>query len=231
MQDTSTLYKQILSNPNHSKEYKLDIAGTTYTRTSIIQLNTSRSLYSSNAPGIGGCIASEIDFTLSAISGDIPRMATIKPYIRLVLNDQQSEWIQKGTFYIDTRLQDPETGAITIHGYDDMLKAEQYYLTTTNDSYSWPRTPRQVSEEIAERMGVELDERIIWVNVNMPKPESDLTMREVLGEIAVVHAGNWVMSDVGKLRLIRLTEIPEDTNYLVDDFGNALMFGEVRLIV
>ena len=39
------------------------------------------------------------------------------------------------------------------------------------------------------------------------------------------------MTPVGKLRLVLLNSLPKETNYLVDNGGNAITFGGDRILV
>ena len=169
--------------------------------------------------------------------GTIPRMAEIKLETRLVLKDfvtgeitSTSEWLPKGTFYIDTRQTDKVSGALIIHGYDAMLKAEQMLLTETTED-DWPKPMDEVVEEIAKRMGVKVDSRTVISHTMMVGYPLEYTMREVLGYIAAAHCGNWIITDAGELRLITLNCIPPETSYLVDEDGYAITFGGVRIIV
>ena len=54
-------------------------------------------------------------------------MAEIRSYFRVVNDTQQSEWISKGVYFVDTREADTTTGLLTLHAYDAMLKGEQAY--------------------------------------------------------------------------------------------------------
>ena len=56
-------------------------------------------------------------------------------------------------------------------------------------------------------------------------------MREILSYIAVSNAGNWIITDAGKLLLVGYGDLPEETNFLVTERGEAILFGEVRLLV
>ena len=56
-------------------------------------------------------------------------------------------------------------------------------------------------------------------------------MGEIVGYIAARYAGNFVMSDDGQLRLVRLNEIGIETHYLVDTAGYVLTFGGDRILV
>lgn len=232
MQTTSELYKQILSDPGHHKETKLDIAGTEYTEANIVSVETSGGLYTT--PGIGNCAARQINLEVLPI-GTIPRQARIKVYVRLVLGEQASEWIPKGTFFISTRSRNKVTDSLTITGYDAMLKAESVWLNSDYDYENWPMQQADAVDDIAYRMGVELDSRTVLTTqfpVDYPVDENgDLTMREVLGYIAVSNAGNWIITDEGKLLLVKFGDIPEETHYLVEEEGYCITFGGDRILV
>lgn len=232
MQTTSDLYKAILQNPDHEKEIKLNIAGVEYGMDNIISCSTSGGIFST--PGIGNCASRQIDFVIKN-PGEIPRQAKIQVFVRLILGEQASEWIPKGVFFFSTRKTDKVTGAMTVKGYDAMLKTEQTWLTPDYDTKNWPIPQAAAVADIAARIGVEVDSRTVLSTafpVAYPIDENgDLTMREVLGYIAASNAGNWVITDEGNLLLIGYGDIPEATNYLVDESGNTIMFGEVRLLV
>ena len=194
------------------------------------------SLFVGSKPSVGGCVSRQIDIMIK-LKGTIPRMAEIKLETRLVLKDfvtgeitSTSEWLPKGTFYIDTRQTDKVSGALIIHGYDAMLKAEQMFLTETTED-DWPKPMDEVVEEIAKRMGVTVDSRTVISHTMMVGFPLEYTMREILGYIAAAHCGNWIITDAGELRLIALNSIPPETSYLVDEDGYAITFGGVRIIV
>lgn len=237
MQNTSDLYKSIRDNPLCSAETRATIAGVLYEQDRLSPPETSGSLFPDGKPSVGNCISRQLDLTIFPAGRTIPRMAEIKLETRLVLRDpltgeniQVSEWIPKGTFYIDTRETDKVTGVMTIHGYDAMLKAEQMLLTETTED-DWPKPMDEVVEEIAKRMGVTVDSRTVISHTMMVGYPLEYTMREILGYIAAAHCGNWIITDAGELRLITLNCIPPETSYLVDEDGYAITFGGVRIIV
>ena len=179
--------------------------------------------------GIGGAVAKEIDLVLRR-PGNLPRMAQMIPSYRLVKGTQASEWIQKGIYYIDTRSVDEVTGVMTIHGYDDMLKAEQVWEPA--QSLEFPMTMVQAVNVIAQLMGVTLDPRtVLNQSYTIDYPANNYTLRDVLRYIAVANAGNWIITDDGKLRLVSFGEIPTETNYLVEEDGDAITFGGDRILV
>jgi hypothetical protein len=202
--DVSTLYKSILSAPMHETEVKLDVAGIEYRLENIVSCVVSGELFDS--PGIGNCVARKITLEIYPLA-DIPRQAKIKVFARVVSEEAESEWVPKGVFYISIRKLNEETGVLTITGYDAMLMTEQVWLTSEFDSTNFPMTESDAINSIASRIGVDIDDRINLTStakVNYPVDENgDLTMREVLRNIAVANAGNWIITDEGSLLLIQ----------------------------
>lgn len=210
-------------------ESRVEIAGVEHSEEEVFSLSTNGALFADGTVSVGNCVAKEIDLAVMP-KGEIPRMAEIKVFVRPVADGVETEWLQKGIFYIDTRQEDKVTGVVTIHGYDAMLKAEQTYLAE-GDTGEWPRSMQTVVNEIAQRMGVEVDPRTGIDSSYMVEYPNDLTMREVLGYIAVAHAGNWIITDAGKLRLVGLTNAVKTTDYLMDEDGYAITFGGVRIVL
>lgn len=230
MHQVSELYKRLLRDPGHRKEMRVNVAGEDYGQDRILSLETSGGVFSE--PDIGGCSSRQIDLVLRD-PGDIPRSACMRVFVRLVLGNEVSEWIPKGVFFISTRRQDRVTGSLEIHGFDAMRRAGAVWDI---DPYAnWPMPEREAVEDIAAQMGVAVDPRTVLSGgfpVGYPVDENgDLTMQDILEGIAVCNAGNWVMSDAGKLLLLRLGDIPAETNYLVTEFGEAITFGGVRILV
>lgn len=229
MQTTSALYQALILDPTARKQVQIVIAGVTYGEDQIVSLSTTSGMFAEDTMSIGGAVAKEIDLVLRQ-PGNIPRMAQMIPSYRLVKGTQASEWIQKGIYYIDTRSVDEVTGVMTIHGYDDMLKAEQVWEPA--QSLEFPMTMVQAVNIIAQLMGVTLDSRTaLNQSYTIDYPANNYTLRDVLRYIAVANAGNWIITDEGKLRLVSFGEIPVETNYLVEEGGDAITFGGDRILV
>lgn len=231
MQTTTALYKEIWKQ-DHTAEVRLIISGIEYLQKDIISVETSGGLFS--VPGIGNCSSRQIYLEIFP-HGNIPRQAKIQIYVRLKTSTQVSEWIQKGEFFISRRKKNKRTGTLTITGYDAMLKAEQVWLDSTYANANWPMPQNVAVAEIARRMGIEVDGRTqlsAQFPVDYPVDENgDLTMREVLGFIAVSNAGNWIITDQGKLLLVKFGDLPPETSYLVSENGDAITFGGDRILV
>lgn len=233
MHAVSDLFNQIFENPGHWTEVKLNIAGQEYTQSNIISVSISGGLFDS--PGIGNVNARQIDMEIIPI-GTIPRQAQIQVFARVCVDNLQSEWIPKGVFFFSTREMDKVSGILTVTGYDAMLKAENVWLNEDYVYDNWPMPQETAVADIAQRMGIEVDSRTVLSDdfpVEYPVDEDgDLTMREALSFIAVSDAGNWIITDEGKLRLIRFDDLPEVEGVLVTEHGAPVVFaGEVTILV
>ena len=244
MQTTTPLYQTILADDNHWFETQVIIDGVTYDETKLFSVSTHIEMFQ-ETPTIGKAAAGEINIKMLKPSVDIPAMAKIQPQVRVcrdfgeevddewVVTRQNSEWLAQGIYYIDTRettKNQDGLDVLTIHGYDDMLKAEQMFQsdTITGDS-----TTIEMVDAIAALMGVDVDQRTYdlitpqyeWEQpYTVPLP-TGYSCREVLGYIASMYVGCFIMSEIGELRLVSLTELPPETNYLIDEDSNAIVFG------
>lgn len=234
MQHTSALYQQIFKIPAHKKEICVEIAGEQYGENRIVSLTTSGGIFSE--PDIGNCASRQIDLVLLE-PGTIPRQAKMKVFVRLVSGELVSEQIQKGEFFISTRKKDKRTGKLTIHGFDAMLRASDVWLTPDYSYENWPMSQTAAIEDIASRMGVLVDNRT-WANLKADCPidypvdeNGDLTMTDILEGIATANAGNWIISDKGSLLFLGFGDIPEETNFLVTEYGAAITLGGVKILV
>lgn len=231
MQAVSELYRALARMPGHEKEAMVRIAGRDYVmETDIVSLSTSGGAFPE--ADVGNCMSRQIDLVLRK-PGGIPWNAEMRVFARLRLGDQVSEWLPKGVFFIASRKSGTLSGTLKIHGFDAMLRAGAAW--TIDPHANWPMPQRKAVEDIARRMGVEIDPRtVISADFPIEYPTDDLgelTMTDILEGVAVSNAGNWVMSDEGKLLLLRYGDIPPETNYLVTERGAAITIGGVRILV
>jgi len=232
MQNTSALYRTILADPDHWFETQLVIDGVgTFDETQLFSISTSLEMFQ-DSPTIGKAVAGEINVKMMFPDTTIPDMACLRPRVRVCNATDQSEWLPQGVYYIDTRERtknDDGLDVLTIHGYDAMLKTEQLY----NGRITGDSTDIEMVAEIAYQIGVELDSRtttLMTAAFTIPFPVG-YTYREILGYIASMYVGCFVMTDEGKLRLVSVLELPEETNYLIDQIGDAITFGGDRILV
>lgn len=259
MQETSDLYKELLGS-NYRTETRLAIGetGTLITRQGesitfggvsilvgstgadggygedqLISMKTSSSVFADSTPAVGACISAQLDAEMLKPAADIPQQSRLVPYVRLTDGIRHSEWIQKGVFYIDTRKRKNDGSGIerlTIRGYDDMLRTEQDYPAS---SLEWPARDIDVVREIAEFIGVDVDSRTVssMVSGYLVQYPAQYSCREVLGYIAAMYGGCFIMSELGELRLVTMFGIPAETRYLIASTGQAITFGGVRILV
>lgn len=258
MQQTSALYKEILASDNHWFETTLVIGesgrlidnigdvitfgGTAilvdtggpdsgFDETTLMSLQTSHAVFNQNVPVVGSAVSGEIDITMIEPAGNIPKMARLAPYVRVTDGVRVSEWLPKGVYFVDTRYtshNDNGLNVLTIHGYDAMLMFESDYPSDSENTY--PLLDTDMVQHIADSINIGVDPRT-FERMNrgytFPLPVG-YSSREVLGFIAASYGGNFIISDENQLLLIKLGDLPKETNYLIDAVGDAITFGEDR---
>ena len=258
MQETSSLYKRLLADPGHWKEYslvigesgvlvsekaeKITFGGTNilvassgadggFRESAIISMSTQKNIFPGSNPTVGNCIAGQITVEMMKPKGDIPRRARLAPYVRLTNGKEHSEWLQKGVFFIDHReYSGDENERMTVYGYDHIILAEEEFPSST---HTWPRKDIDVVRDIANEIGTSIDRRTVQImnkgyKINYP---AGYSMREVLENIAAMYAGSFIMSDTGELLLVTMFGIPRETSYLIDNVGFVVTFGGDRILV
>ena len=261
MQQTSALYKEILASDNHWFETTLVIGdsgrlidnigdvitfgGTAilvdtggpdsgFDETTLMSLQTSHAVFNQNVPVVGSAVSGEIDITMIEPAGNIPKMARLAPYVRATDGVRVSEWIPKGVYFVDTRYtshNDNGLDVLTIHGYDSMLMFEEDY--PSDDENDYPMLDTDMVQHIAQSIDISVDPRT-FERMNrgymFPLPVG-YSSREMLGFIAGAYGGNFIISDENQLLLIKLGDLPAETNYLIDAAGDAITFGGDRILV
>lgn len=196
MQTVSENWAGILAG-QHITNFKMEIAGETYTYADIVSGSIHLALMETLSLGNAGCGTIEVTFKPR---GTIPTMARIDCSAQISSGSQVSDWLPFGVFYIDTRKTDA-FGWMTITGFDAMLKAEQLYL---DNEGQYPMAMADAVAFIAGLIGVEMDERCAIADYTIDYPAEIYTLREVLGSIAAASGGSWCISPAGKLWLVPL---------------------------
>lgn len=241
MQTTSALFKSLWGKVNTTVETKAVINGEDYLHDRIFSASVSLEMFSEGTACAGSAVSRELTLVLRDV-GAIPKSAEIQMFIRLVNGNTVSEWIPKGVYYIDTREQQYGLDRLEIHGYDVIRKADKTFTSSGDQGY-WPMTDIDVVEEIAERIGAKsvngsrIDPRTIAIltkryQVQYPGyGDGAYTMRECLGFIGAMYAGNWITNDFGQLRLVMLGDIPTETNLLIDENADYIKLGNDRILI
>lgn len=232
MQIVDENYTAIIAAGDYDTETKLVIAGMTFGEDRIYSASISRALFKSFSPTVGGCVSAELDCVIEALSSDVPRMAKIEPYVRVrkVIDGEElvSGWIRKGIFFADSREINLKQGTVTIHAYDAMLAMEMQYTAATalDDDAAVAFIISAVNSSLGAGT-VALDpETTLPYSYTIPVPDTPTSMRNVMGNIAAAYAGNWIITDTGKLKLIKLNSLPPESYLLVDRSNQAITFGD-----
>lgn len=85
MQETSALYKEIIASGDYRTEVKLVMGGVEYGMHELAAITTTRSLFGNSTPQLGMAVSGEIDVDLFGESSLIPRMAEMRPYVRVYM--------------------------------------------------------------------------------------------------------------------------------------------------
>lgn len=223
-QTTSALWKELLHTPGTEREYKFLINGAEYGKGKEVSHSVESQLFEDF--GIGNACGSTLK--LSVLADDIPRSSTIKRYLRLVNGSQATDWLPKGAFYTNRRSHDGDYWEI--EAYDAMRKADVVWKP--DQALSFPLSMPAAVDEFCRLLGVELDSRTkLNSSYTIDYPANDYTIRNELCFIAAAHGGNWIITDRETLLLVPLLSIPDETHYLITEYGDAITFGGVRILV
>ena len=205
MQTTSALYKQILADPRHVKEWRAQIGEATFDKTNLVSIRRSSALYGKQL--IGGACSGSLELVLwNVASNDVPEMAHIELSARLVSDSGTSEWLPMGTYWINRRKDDQEDDTLTLQCVDGMMFGEQDFYPTGSTITDWTsKTMREVAQICATKMGIALEDETQFQNAApyvLTAPPIGYTVRQVLQGIAAAHSGNIIVTANNKLRLV-----------------------------
>lgn len=206
----------------------------------LVSVKSNQESFSEDGPCVGSAVSAYVDVKMIA-PYNVPRKARISVFYRAANDDEVSEWIQNGVFYIDTREQthtELDFDILTLHGYDAMLLAEVTY--PSDDQHDYPMLDREMVQFVADNMRIDPDGRGIQVDPRtwdimtagycFPLPVG-YSMREVLCMIAAAYAGNFIISPTGELRLVSMFDLPPETRHLITEDGFKITFGDLYILV
>ena len=173
-------------------------------------------LLSDSNVGVGNCIASTLEFTVKT-RDSIPKSAQIVIKSSISDGTTTTSTMDFGTFWVNERT--VEDDLITLKCYDAMMMGNQAY-SDDSQSLNWPKPMTTVVNRICQQMGVQLDARTVirtGGDYECTKPNDDETLLDVLGYIAGMHGGNWIITPENKLRLVTLVSPCDETFDVVDD--------------
>lgn len=214
MRQRSEKWAKLAVRGRFGMDVAAEIGGVTYTAISAPVID--RALLSDDL-SVGNCISASMK--VAVLTDDvIPPAASVVIKARIYDDNSASEWLTFGTFYIDKR--EENNGLVTLQCFDSMLKANQNCVDPSNpqDRIGWPKSMKRVVEEIAERIGVELDPRTVIKTTDPYQVAypTNYTMQQVLGFIGACHGGNWIITPENKLRLVPIVAPPSETFDIID---------------
>lgn len=220
MRQRSETWARLAARGQFTLDVVAVIGGVSYTAISAPIID--RALFS-DAMSVGNCISASLKFSVLT-DNEIAQASPVIIRACISVGSETSEWLDFGTFYIDKR--EANNGLISLQCYDSMLKASQRYVDPTNpdDRIGWPKSMQTCVNEIAQRIGVEIDPRTVINTAEAYQVDypTNYTMQQVLGYIGAVHGGNWIITPENKLRLVPLVSPPEETFDIVDYYYNKI---------
>ena len=226
MQSVTALWDSLF-NANHRTEYRYDINGLSYyTEDRKGDPIITKPLI--DKPAIGHVCTGSTQITVYP-KADIPKAALVNVYCRLVSPDGEtvSEWLPQGKYYISSR---SGVNPVKLTCKDYMIRAGVTYQDKTAFE-EWPQYMTDVLDEICSIMDVELDSRTEINNgYTIDYPNEDTLISEILAKIAIANGGNWIMTETGKLRLIRLASPGTPVQTLAKAHTGYTVLGKTQLI-
>ena len=228
MRGRSNLWAKLAARGRFRMETKLVANGKDYTAISAPEI--VRSLMSQPMT-IGNCIAATL--SVSVLTTDHIE-SPVKIMARITDEESYSEWASFGTFFINQRDDSGHDDLLMLDCYDAMLKANTPYLSDTDTGLVWPRPMIDVVEDIAARLEVGIDPRT-KINTGsdymISEPSTDITMQQILSDIAICHGGNWIITEDNLLRLVPLTSAADETYRIIDEDFNTITAADGSTIV
>lgn len=218
-------------NSGADVEFYAVIGGTRYEMNHFLQAKAYRAAFSGLS--IGQAASCQLSISFSPLK-PVPRAAKIEFFVRLTnQKDITTAWVKQGTYYIDRRELDEELNILSVEAFDRMIFAEETYFSSGTITGTWPKAAPSVVNDICTRLGISLDSRSRIDSALMVTAPANLTMRDVLRNIAAAHGGNFIITAENKLRLLPLEDLPDITllgdefgNFVADEFGNRILIIE-----
>lgn len=197
MYPISSLYEQFIRQRYRTWNVKVDIEGTVYDSSQVVDFQIENSLVSGSEFEIGTAISSKLTLTLK-VPDQISANAKVKPYLALSLDNMRwvdatfpwedadfpwvggaTEWLPLGEFYVDNR---EKVGSVWVYTcYDRLMFANAAYIS----SLTFPATMRDVWDEICSRIGLTCDSTVqINPAYTIDQAPTGYTMRQMMGYIA-----------------------------------------------
>ena len=203
MIQTSALYKQLF-NAGAIQEYKIEIGSKTYNDSDIYDSATvSQRLFDKPTFTVGSFAISTLKMKLRIGTTEIPINAPIKFYYRYTNGTQNSEWIKKFDGKISRRTEfSPDI--TTIEAKDKAANYDIFMDHFPTSITTYPANARTVATLCATHLGLVIENLTDVFNGNAVEYPNEMTVVEVLKNIAKLSGGNWTVTENDKLKMVVL---------------------------
>ena len=211
MIETSERYNTLFDS-GAIQDYKLVINGIEYTNEHIYDtIELDQDLFDKPTFTVGSFAISSLKTRLIANTKDIMPNASVKFLYRYNDGEETSEWVQKFSGNIVDRKQFNDS-VIEITAMDKGYNYDIFLDNIEVDEY--PANARDVAIKCATHLGVELVNPSDIINQSIVDYPNELTVVEVLKNIAKSSGGNFTMFGDGRLKLVVLMP---DENFIIDN--------------
>lgn len=217
-------YKDLSKGVTRDVDVKVNIAGTDYTSSDIVSFTINEFLVEDDIE-IGNSIPSYMEIQLK-VTEDLPINAQLIPSVRF-LGDTDSEWLQIGEYYIDSRRVD--YGRIyTLYCYDKLMAGSQIYESNIG---AWPTTMDLIFDDIVSILGLSVDPSVTIQPYPIPyEGTTQYTCNQVLGYIAGCHGGSFRIGRSGLLELVAIAPQTPAETIGTDQYFKAPRLNELKTV-
>ena len=229
MIETSSLYKTLF-NAGAMQEYQIEIEGVMYDQYVIYdKTEISENLFDTSTFTIGSFTVSSLKVKLWLENHVIPRNAEVKFYYRYVSDVEQSEWILKfvGNVVDRTRYTDEIT---TIEAYSKAANYDVFLNHFGSAISSYPANARTVANLCATHLGLTIENIEDIYDGNIVEYPNELTMVQVLQNIAKSSGGNWAIVGEDKLRLVVLENTTPTLEYPTQTIAQSELLSPISMV-
>lgn len=206
MINVSTTYDNIIANGGH---YGWQIVnGNVMTVDPTLTSGTlKQTLY--ETASIGNVMAKELHFTYYKGETDPDPTIPLSLQFRAVGDSGESEWYNKGVYWIDTIESSPYSNYVAVTAFDPLIKANVTYLKTG----TWTqKTDYVILSEIATDIGVTIESATDTLFSGSPVLITEApsigtngtTSVQMLSYIAAMRGGNFFINDDNELQFYKL---------------------------
>ncbi|RUS47568.1 hypothetical protein [Cohnella sp. AR92] len=241
MYQLSALYADYLRRMDHQFIVKVDVDGVEYDNTVIVDFTIENGISPNDEFTVGAAVASKLTINLR-MRGEIPVNAQMTPYLAIdtgnltwasakypwnemhvAWESGSTEWLPLGDFYIDTRTRVNNYWTYTC--YDKLIWADQPYTSLL----SFPASQRAVWDDICNSLGYECEDVVIDPSYSIETAPTNLTMRQVMANIAGCNAASVFVSLDGKIKFKRFAAAaPIDFDMTSRDYIRAKLTNPIK---